>query len=396
MPPSPSPIARSSRVASLDILRGAVMVLMAIDHVRVYSGLPAGGPSPGIFFTRWITHYCAPGFFFLAGTGSYLARQKFGDVRKLSSYLALRGVFLILLELTVLRVFWTFNFDFAHYLLAGVIWALGWCMILMAGLVYLPLPAIAAVGIAMISFHNVLDLFAATLRPAAKASPLAWLWTLLYYAFTSGKSIQLGAGGPELVVLYSIVPWVGVMAAGYAFGYVIRMNESHRRRVCLAIGLGATAAFLILRILDVYGDPFHWHGRPPLLFLATTKYPASLQFLLMTLGPTIALVPLVEHARGWLARVLMVYGRVPLFYYLLHIPLIHVLALVVSRIRLGYVHPWLFANHPMGNPPAPPGYTWSLPLLYAVTVLAVVVLYWPCRWYADLKRRRQETWLSFL
>jgi hypothetical protein len=176
----------------------------------------------------------------------------------------------------------------------------------------------------------------------------------------------------------------------------MRMKDDQRRRWCLLLGLGATAAFLVLRTIDVYGDPGHWHNRPALAFLATTKYPASLLFLLMTLGPTIALIPLLERARGRVAQVLAVFGRVPLFYYLLHIPLIHALALLVSYVRLGEVSPWLFANHPMGNPPAPPGYTWSLPLLYTVTIVAVAILYWPCRWFADLKRVRREAWLSFL
>jgi uncharacterized membrane protein len=390
------PAAIRSRLQSIDIIRGAVMVLMAIDHVRVYSGLPAGGPTLGIFFTRWVTHFCAPAFVFLAGTGAYLGREKLGDVRRLSSYLALRGAWLILLELTVIRIAWTFNLDFRDYLLAGVIWMIGWSMILMAGLVHLPLRAIAAFGIVMIAGHNVLDLFAPKLLPAVRESRLSWLWTVIYYAFTSGTDIQLGSNGPNLVVLYSIVPWVGVMAAGYAFGAVMRMKDDQRRRWCLLLGLGATAAFLVLRTIDVYGDPGHWHNRPALAFLATTKYPASLLFLLMTLGPTIALIPLLERARGRVAQVLAVFGRVPLFYYLLHIPLIHALALLVSYVRLGEVSPWLFANHPMGNPPAPPGYTWSLPLLYTVTIVAVAILYWPCRWFADLKRVRREAWLSFL
>jgi hypothetical protein len=170
--------------------------------------------------------------------------------------------------------------------------------------------------------------------------------------------------------------------------------------VCLALGLGSVALFLLLRSLDLYGDPRPWRenaGMPPLLsFLNTTKYPASLDFLLMTLGPAIALVPLLERARGPLVRWIGVFGRVPFFYYVLHIPLIHAVALLVSLAREGRVDPWLFANHPMGNPPPPDGYAWSLDLLYLVWLVTVVLLYPACRWFADLKARRKDPWLSYL
>jgi uncharacterized membrane protein len=184
-------------------------------------------------------------------------------------------------------------------------------------------------------------------------------------------------------------------------------EPARRRRLCLRIGLGAIALFLVLRGFNLYGDPRPWGAAadgndsgpamPALLaFLNTSKYPASFLFLLMTLGPTIALIPLLESARGWLARCLTVFGRVPFFFYVLHIPLIHALALVVSRVRLGVVSPWLFTNHPMGNPPAPDGYTWSLGLLYLVWAVATVLLFFACRWFADLKARRKDWWLSYL
>ena len=241
-------------------------------------------------------------------------------------------------------------------------------------------------------------------RESLGESEWAGLWKILYFSFFAGP-IMIGADGPRLMVLYSIVPWVGVMAAGYAFGAVVASDPARRRRLCFGIGLSAIALFLVLRGFNLYGDPSPWgvprdDGRPampPLLaFLNTSKYPASLLFLLMTLGPTIALVPVLETARGRLARWLTVFGRVPLFFYLLHIPLIHVLAIVVSVSRLGAVSPWLFANHPMGNPPAPEGYAWSLGLLYLVWVVAVVLLYFPCRWFAELKARRKDRWLSYL
>jgi len=382
---SPAPIAGSAgvRIASVDLIRGAVMLLMAIDHVRVYSGLPAGGPTPGIFFTRWITNFCAPAFILLAGSSAFLYGRRHAD---LSRFLLVRGLWLVLLELTVIRIGWTYNLDFTHYLLAGVIWAIGWCMVLMAALVKLPLPAVGGLGLAIIALHN------AVMPAIAPILPMP-LRAVLYTAFEDPPI------GP-LVVLYSIIPWVGVMAAGYAFGRILTLEPGRRDRVCYAVGLGATALFLLLRGFNVYGDPRPWTsgGRMPamLAFLNTTKYPASLSFLLMTLGPTIALVPLLERLRGTLAGWVATLGRVPFFFYMLHIPLIHALALVVSLARLGAVSPWLFTNHPMGNPPPPDGYTWSLGLLYLVWAIAVAILYPACRWFAELKARRRDAWLSFL
>jgi len=373
------------------------MVLMAIDHVRVYSGLPAGGPSPGIFFTRWVTHFCAPAFVFLAGTSAFLKGTKLRDPGALARSLLIRGAWLVLLELTVLRLAWTFNLDYGHYLLAGILWVIGWCMILMAALIRLPTAVIAVFGLTIVGGHNVMDGLAPRLLPALQGSWLAPLWQVLYF----GGPVALGKDGPTLAVLYSIVPWIGVMALGYAFGVVMLMAPRPRRQVCLALGLGAIALFLVLRGFNLYGNPSPWGGPqsrlPPLLsFLNTNKYPASLDFLLMTLGPTIALIPLLEHAKGAAAQVLTVFGRVPFFFYVLHIPLIHAAAILVSLLRLGEVSPWLMANHPMMPPPPPDGYTWGLGLLYLVTVGVVVALYFPCRWFEGLKHRRHEPWLSFL
>jgi uncharacterized membrane protein len=392
----------TSRVASIDLIRGAVMILMAIDHVRVYSGLPAGGPTPGIFFTRWVTHFCAPAFLFLAGTSAFFYGRKHPG---LSRFLLVRGAWLVLLELTVLRLAWTFNFDFAHYEMAGVIWAIGWCMILLAGLVRLPIRVVAVIGLAIIVGHNLMDPHLGSLVQSLGDDPLSALWKIFYVGFFAGP-IRFGPHGPNLIVLYSIVPWIGVMAAGYAFGPLLSLEPARRNRICLQIGLGAVALFLVLRGFNLYGDPRPWNaparagGPPPLpallAFLNANKYPASLLFLLMTLGPTIALIPLLERARGAAARFVAVFGRVPFFYYMLHIPLIHALALVASTIRLGMVSPWLFTNHPMGNPPPPDGYTWTLPLLYLVWAVAIAILYFACRWFAALKARRTDWWLRYL
>ena len=388
--------ALTTRVASIDLIRGAVMVLMAIDHVRVYAGVPAGGPTAGVFFTRWITHFCAPAFIFFAGTSAFFYGRKHTD---LSRFLVTRGLWLVLLELTFLRWAWTFNFDFRQYEMAGVIWVIGWCMILMALMVKLPVRIVGAIGVLIIVGHNLLDPRIDAIIASLSDDVRSALWKILYVGFWAGP-ISGGENGPNLIVLYSIVPWIGVMAAGYAFGAILRMEPARRDRMCMAVGLGAIALFLVLRGLNLYGDPRPWAASeemPTLFaFLNTTKYPASLSFLLMTLGPTIALIPVLERARGRFAQWISIFGRVPFFFYVLHIPLIHLLALVVSLLRTGQVDPWLFMNHPMGVPPAPEGYRWSLALLYLVWAVVIVILFFACRWFARVKATRSERWLRYV
>ena len=360
--PAPARVAPVARVAAIDVIRGAVMVLMALDHVRVFSGLPAGGPTPGIFFTRWVTHFCAPAFIFLAGTSAYFHGQRRPGLPR---FLVTRGAWLILLELTIVRLAWTFNVDFAHYEMAGVIWVIGWCMILLGR----PAETAGPRGRRDRCDHHGRSQPARSdaIVPAVNGSSYSGLWKILYVGFYAGP-IPFGADGPKLIVLYSIIPWIGVMAAGYAFGTVLRL-EPARRVGCASPSawvpspLPGASRIQSLRRSTPWDAP-SGPDPPPmpalLAFLNTTKYPASLSFLLMTLGPTIALIPVLEDVRGAVARWLTVFGRVPFFFYLLHIPLIHAIALVVSTVRLGEVSPWLFTNHPMGNPPPPPGYTWSL------------------------------------
>jgi len=354
------------RIASLDIVRGAVMILMAIDHVRVYAGVPAGGPDPAVFFTRWVTHFCAPVFVFLAGTAAYLYGQKVQSRVQLAKFLAIRGLWLVLLELTVLRFAWTFNFDYANFTFAGVIWVIGWSMVILAGLAFLPTAAVGAIGVIVIVAHNAFaDLLGAS--------------TILYGGW------QMPVGGLNLVVLYTIIPWFAVMAAGYAFGAIV-----HRRGAVLSIGIIAIVLFFVLRATGIYGDPRVWESGVP-QFLSTSKYPASLQFLLMTLGPMLVVLPFASRPR-WLE----VFGRVPFFYYVLHIPLIHLIAVMISLVRTPQHTQWLFANHPMLPPDVPPGYRWPLWLLYLVTTLVVIALYFPCRWYARVKSENPRAWMKYL
>ena len=389
---SPARSTPVARIVSIDVVRGVVMLLMAIDHVRVYSGLPPGGPTPGIFFTRWITHFVAPAFAFFAGTSAFLVARKLVDRAALWRYLVSRGLVLVLLELTVIRCAWTFNLDYAHYILAGVIWMLGLCMILLAGLVRFSTKTIGILGLVTI-FAQQLIVFPTYAMSESVKHSVGWIWQILYF----GGGIELGSSGPTLAVLFVIIPWIGVMAAGYAFGEILMLEPERRDRLCLRIGLAATATFVVVAGALVLFRPPPENAAPALFrFLGQQKYPASQLFLLMTLGPTIALLPLADRARGAIGNVLTVYGRVPMFYYVLHIPTIHLAAIIVSEIREGQVNPWLFGNHPMRPPPVPGGYTWSLALLYVVWVVVIVLLYLPCRWYAGVRARHKDSLLRFI
>jgi uncharacterized membrane protein len=270
-------------------------------------------------------------------------------------------------------------------------------MILLAAAIYLPTAAVATIGVAIIALHNLTDVFSGAIGQALGADGPGWFLTILYFGW---GPIRLGGpDGPPLGVLFTIVPWIGVMMTGYAFGQIMQTSPDRRRSICLQLGVGLTTLFLALRTLNGYGDPSPWgDGNMPavLSFLATTKYPASLLFLLMTLGPMFLLLGIAERWRGKLVDTTATFGRVPMFYYLLHIPVIHVAACVVSLVREGQVNPWLFGNHPLAPPPVPDGYTWSLGLLYAVFAACIVALYFPCRWYAKVRATRRASWLSYL
>ncbi len=383
---APKPPAASSRIQAIDVVRGAIMILMAIDHVRVYSGLPAGGPTAGIFFTRWITHFCAPGFAFLAGTSAFLYGRKLGNAWALSRYLATRGLILVALELTLIRFTWTFNLDYSRFVLAGVIWMLGWSMVAMAGLVRLPARAVGIIGIAIVAFQQVFRALPHAL-PLGVQSSIGWLWEFVYPAGYEAW--------PGIAILYVLVPWVGVMAAGYGFGLIMMWEPRQRRRACLWMGGGAIALFLAIGLPLVLQAPAHANA-PPVLFrlLNQQKYPASQLFLLMTLGPMLVFLALAETASGWFTRALETYGRAPMIYYLLHIPTIHVAALIVSYLRDGAIHPEWYAAAPFTSVPA--AHRWGLPLLYLVWAAVVVALYFPCQWFARVKAERRGGLLKYI
>lgn len=392
-----------SRLQSVDIWRGFAIVVMAVDHVRVFFSNATFDPtdlsqaSAALFLTRWITHFAAPGFVFLAGTGAFLYGARVKDPARLSRFLFTRGLWLILIEMTFVRLAWTFNIDYGHYLLGGVLWMIGLCMILMAGIVRLPITVIGAFGVLMVAAHNLLLLASRTMPKPLETGGFSWLFRILYY----GGAIPRWYDGPKLVVLFVVVPWVGVMAAGYAFGAVLQRPEKDRWRICRRLGGAMIVAFVLMRALNLYGDQHPWSVQPrgavftALSFLNVSKYPASLLFLLMTLGPMIAALPLLERARGPLARVLETFGRVPFFFYILHIPLIHGLAAFFSLLRYGTVIPWISGNHPMAAPDPPDGYGYSLGVIWLMWALVVVMLYFPCARFAELKARRRDAWLSY-
>jgi uncharacterized membrane protein len=372
-------------------LRGIVIVLMVLDHVRYFLSDSRFDPTDpdrtttALFFTRWITHFCAPTFMLLAGVGAHLSLSRGRNRSTLARFLLTRGLWLVLLELTVARLGWMFNFDY-HYSSALVLWALGWCMVALAALVWLPRPAGVALSLCLIVGHNLLD----RVTPGSWGG-WSWVWTILHVP----GPIPLGHGY-LFDVWYPLVPWIGVMAGGYLIGPLFDRPAEVRNRILLRTGLAMSVAFVALRWLNAYGDPAPWsqHAglhRTAFAFLATTKYPPWLQFLLMTLGPTLAVLPRLDRACGRLAAMIRTIGRVPLFFWLLHVPLIHAVAVGLSLSRHGAVAPWLIQNPPV-DPPA--GYGYPLIVVYGIAVGVVAALYPACRWFGGLKQRRRDVWLT--
>lgn len=379
------------RIEAVDVVRGVIMILMALDHVRDFFGNSSGSPTDltqatvALFFTRWITYFCAPVFFLLTGTGAYLSLRK-KSKRELSRFLFTRGLWLIFLELVVTRGFGLqFNFDYRVTMLI-VLWALGWAMIVLSVLVYLPNWLVTTFGLAMIATHNLFD-------SVQSSNPI---WSILH-------SPNFIVNNPQHVVFvaYPLIPWVGVTAAGYGLGQIYSWPSERRRAFLLPLGVALTVAFFILRGINIYGDPQRWATQKSavftaLSFLSTTKYPPSLLFLLMTLGPASLFLWAVDvRTPRWLRPALTI-GKVPMFYYLLHLPLIHVLAIAVCYARYGQVH-WMFESTTLGQFPItpPPGWGYSLPTVYIVWVVVVLALYPLCRWFAGLKQRRSDAWLSY-
>ncbi|MFO7476976.1 MAG: heparan-alpha-glucosaminide N-acetyltransferase domain-containing protein [Methyloceanibacter sp.] len=370
----------SERIVSIDVLRGLVMALMALDHTRDYFSAGGFNPrdlsEPALFLTRWITHFCAPTFVFLAGLSAFLYGSK-RTTGELSRFLVTRGLWLILIDLTLIRFGWRFDFNLLQAV-AGIIFVIGASMIALAALIWLPRWAIAGVALLMIGGHNLFD----GVR-AQQFGDAYWVWHLLHQR----GMLRLG-DGVSLYVLYPLIPWIGVMAAGYVLGPAMQRTPEARQRLLFALGGAITLGFVLLRASNLYGDPAPWtvqHGglATVLSFLNCEKYPPSLLYLMMTLGPALILLASFEHARGALAGVLSVFGQVPFFFYVTHIYLVHALALLAGFAMSGAV-----------GGMAPLGF--GLPAIYLVWILVLVLLYPVCRWFAGLKQRRREWWWSYL
>jgi uncharacterized membrane protein len=383
---------RVPRIEAVDVVRGVIMIIMALDHTRDFFGIPGQNPtnlataSAALFFTRWITHFCAPVFFLLTGTGSYLALRR-RSPKELSGFLFTRGLWLIFLEIVVLRCFsYQFNFDYRVTMLL-VIWALGWSMIALSALVRLPAYVPTAFGVVLIAGHNLFD-------SVRSANPL---WAVLH-----SPGFVLNAPQHVVFAAYPLIPWIGVTAVGYGLGQVYGWDAGRRRAFLLRLGIALTLAFLVIRGINIYGDPSRWSSQKSALFtvlsfLNTTKYPPSLLFLLMTLGPAMILLRAVDRRTPGLLRPALIIGKVPLFYYVLHFALIHLIAVIVCYARYGTAH-WMFESPDLGNYPftPPPGWGYTLPIVYTVWAIVVIAMYPLCRWYAGLKQRRSDPWLSYL
>ena len=398
------------RIDSIDLLRGIVMVIMMLDHTRdfVHNAAYQFDPTDptrtnvALFFTRWITHFCAPVFVFLAGTGAYLQFARGKSKGELSRFLVTRGLWLIFLEVTIVRLAVTFSFDFRFVGFLQVIWVIAVSMIVLAALIHLPLKLVAAVGLLMIGIHNYFDGFRfQSWRGPGTAVPdaIGKLWIILHQAFEGFPIV--GSEGPVVFIIYPLIPWVGVMAVGYAFGALYKLDAQLRRRLLLIIGGTATALFIIFRKINEYGDPSAWSQQKNfvytvLSFLNTSKYPPSLLFLLMTLGPAIlalALFEVKETKGGRIREFFVTFGRVPLFFYVLQWFTAHIIS-VTLHYAFGKPLGWLFQS-PLTFSAPPPEAGFNLAVVYALWILGVLILYPLCKWFAGLKARRRDWWLSY-
>jgi uncharacterized membrane protein len=402
MPSDPAAAPPTPRVDAIDALRGAVMIVMALDHVRdfVHRGAMSASPTdlatttPVLFLTRWVTHLCAPTFMLTAGLGAFLWWQRGRTRTQLSVFLLCRGAWLMLLEVTVMRVAYDFDLVSRDPVFLLVLWVLGLCMVGLAALVWLPIPALATLSLAVIVLHNGLDGVTADRFGSA-----AGVWNLLH---------QPGAfliAWTPVIVGYPLIPWLAVMALGFCAGPLFLMERQRRRRLLVTIGAAAIVWFIAERAINGYGDPVPWATQSSpvytvLSFLNTTKYPPSLDFLLMTLGPALLALAWLDRPDLKPSNPLVVFGRVPLFYFVLHFYLAHLAAVLLAFARYGgSARAFAFHRLPsMGGDATlfPPRFGEDLWVVYLVWGVIVLALYPACRWFGNLKARRREWWLSYL
>lgn len=388
------------RIESIDLLRGIVIIIMALDHVRDYFHADnflfdpndLTQTSPALFFTRWITHFCAPVFVFLAGTSAFLIGER-KTKNELAAFLLKRGIWLMILEVVVIGFAWSFNPAYTTFRLQ-VIWVLGFSMVIMAGLIYLPPKIIFIIGLIILCSHNLLDSIHATGN-----SFKDFLWAEFHerkkFSFAN-HFIRTG---------YPILPWLGIMMLGYTAGNLYKKgtDETRRKKYLRIIGCSAIILFLLLRTINVYGDMSPWSVQTSFTmticsFLNVTKYPPSLIYTLMTLGPALVALALLERPLTQLGKIIIPVGRVPLFFYILHLFLIHGLA-TIAVVMSG--RPWtdmIIPNIADANgSPWLRGYGISLTATYLVWIAVVLLLYPLCKWYDRYKTSHKEKWwLSYL
>jgi uncharacterized membrane protein len=392
-----------NRLTSLDALRGTVMVIMAIDHVRDFFDRYSMSNSPTdlsetsaiMFFTRWITHFCMPVFMFSAGAGAFLWWNRGNKTRgQLSWFLATRAIWFLFLEVVVMNFAYSFDTSAHSLILLLVLYIFGACFLFMAALIHLPLRWLAALSIAIIALHNLLDPWS-----ASRFGKFAWAWHLVHQ-----PGIIMLDNRPALVI-YPILPWIGVMAAGFCFAQLFTLDGAARRRITVRLGLALSAAFLVLRAINIYGDPSRWTTQKSVVFTALsflncTKYPASFDYILMTIGPALLLLAWYDRLRFSTSNPLIVFGRVPLFYFVLHFYAIHLLLGVMSYFRYGsHAFSFIFNAMPaMGGPREayPPDFGYPLWVTYVIWVCLVAALYPLCCWFAQYKATHRSWWLSYL
>lgn len=389
---------KQTRVHSIDLLRGLVMIIMALDHVRdyfhadafLYNPVDLSKTSVALFATRWITHFCAPVFVFLAGTSAFLVGSRKGKA-ELSSFLLKRGLWLIVLEFTVINFSWFFNIQFSFIALT-VIWALAMGMIALSAAIHLPFRFILVLGVLLVVGHNLLD----TVHVEGDSASAVG-WAILHEARIFQFDYFL------FFVGYPLLPWTGIMLLGYCFGslYLPSVDPAYRKKILLRLGAGMTLLFVVIRLINSYGEPAPWSSQPTaiytfLSFINVTKYPPSLLYVLVTLGPAMLLLAVSEKFTGKLWSYVIALGRVPMFYYIVHIYVIHVIALIAA-VATGFNVSDMVFNTWVTDSPNLRGYGFSLGIVYVVWIAVVLALYPLCLWYDRYKiNHKEKWWLSYL
>ena len=390
------------RIESIDILRGIIMVIMALDHVRDFFHIHANTDdplnlvttTPLLFFTRWITHFCAPVFVFLSGTSIYLQSLR-KTKKELSTFLVKRGLWLIFAEVAIISLGITFN-PFYNFILLQVIWAIGISMVILGGLIHFPFKLILTLGLVIVLGHNSLDI-----PESAPGFKAGFWWDLLHHGFFA---VYPFAPNHVVAIMYPFVPWLGLMLLGYCTGTLFTPSYSSQqhRKILAKIGMGVIVIFIAVRFINIYGDPFAWSVQRNglytfLSFIKVHKYPPSLMYMCMTVGPALLFLAVIEKVKNSVTDVFRTYGRTAFFYYILHFYLAHLLCAISFFIR---GHSLQDAVNSMQNLPflfIIPGEGYSLGIVYLVWAFVVIFLYPLCKWYDKYKTSHKEKWwLSYL